>query len=109
MVWRVETAEGKGPFSCWSLVPLSLIGQFPGAGFPAIGDDVDAFEYGRHICGCDDRSIIDEWFGDALETLRELGFMVKWFKLPAETVQKGRSGKQVAFDRAQAIEMGVEA
>jgi hypothetical protein len=67
----------------------------------------DSFEFQRstHVCGVEYMSQLYDWFGANLMPFYEAGFKLYLYLMPAAKVLRGESGLQVAFNKADALEV----
>lgn len=97
LVYRVENKHGEGPYV--SGAALLLNSHNCSDSHPVIyRDGVDM--YGRDVrCGCVSLEALENWFGEYLPLLRNMGYSVVEYSVLNSKVRVGNSGVQCAFDR----------
>lgn len=120
IVWRLEDALGNGPYSapeetrfiCWDenlcdeeypLIRHRMRIAHADEHHPALTEDFPHWNHKTEqvVFGCPTKALLEEWFGEYLQPLLELGYQIVEYELDARQIVVSKSGKQCLFPRVK--------
>lgn len=114
-VYRYENENGNGPYRGgwpdWRAHDELCNAHCDPVGHPtwasyqdwASRREIPAYTGYYHLAGCDSRESLEAWFDGFHEALRDNGFTIREYTVPAHQVIDSTSGLQVAFDPRNAV------
>lgn len=99
-VWRYENTEGHGPYSshtCWTGKVAMSESHSDSSHKSWEEDELHWCVSSEYVAGCPSRRSLEQWFKGYADDLFRAGFRIVTYRVPAEQVEVGYSGTQVAF------------